>query len=171
MSMSAGARSALTVLVLILLLLVAALWGWTSVTQPLPASTAPTEKCVPTVVEKGSTVRPGQVVVSILNASSREGLAGRTMQLFEDEGYVVGNSGNAPSSTRVARAEIWSEDPDDPAVQLVRSRLGRNTRVVNTPASAPGVIVVVGDRFRDLAKGRDAVRVQRDTSICSPPAS
>lgn len=169
MSLSAGARSALTVLVLVLLLLAALLWGWTSVTAPLPTSTAPTEKCVPTEVEKGSTVRPGQVVVSVLNASSREGLAGRTMQLFEDDGYVAGSSGNAPSSTRVAKAQIWAPNPDDPSVQLVRSRLGRGTKVVDTPTTAPGVVVVVGDRFRDLAEGRKAVRVEEDTTICSPP--
>jgi len=166
--MHEGARSAVTIAVLCTLLLIGALWGWSEATKPLPGKAeAPT--CVSQVIERGEKLYPDQVVVSVFNAGTREGLAGRTMRLFVDEGFREGASGNAPARARVARAEIWTADPASPAVALVASRLGSGTRIVRRRATGSAVVVIVGDRFTRLAKGRELVVAKRDTEICTPP--
>ncbi len=170
-ALSPGARSAATVIVLVVLLALGLLWGWSAVTKPLPRSSDPTEPCVPTPVTAGSTVVPDQVLVSVLNASTRDGLAARTMQALTDVGFAAGNRGNAPRGTRVSRAQVWTSEPNNPAVRLVRSYLGDGVEVVDTPTTAAGVVVVVGNRFDDLAEGRAAAPVRADAVICSPPGA
>ena len=166
--MRAGVRSATTIMVLCGLLLVGALWGWSEVTKPFPGKADPAV-CVDTDIAAGEKVYPNQVVVTVLNAGEREGLAGRTMGLLKDQGFVAGDSGNAPNRARVAVAQIWSKDPQSPAVRLVRSWLGNGTRVVKKHAPGDGVVVIVGDGFQDLARGRAKVKAKQDSTICSPP--
>jgi hypothetical protein len=164
----AQVRTALTLLVLCGLLLIGVTWGWSAVTKPFPGK-ADAPICVTRTVSAGDRVYPQQVTVSVLNAGTREGLAGRTMQLFVDDGFGQGHLDNAPQGTDVARAEIWSADPTSPAVRLVASRLGHGVEIARRDASAPGVVVVVGDDFTDLSIGRRSVLAEHDAQICSPP--
>ena len=162
-------RTMLTLGVLLLLLVVGAAWGWSAATKPFPGRVDP-PICVDTTIEPGSRVFPDQVTVSVLNAGGREGLAGRTMRLFTDEGFGRGNLGNAPEDTDVADVQVWTDTPGSPAVRLVASRLGKKVPVVRRDTTTAGVTVVVGDRFDDLVKGRKAVRAREETTICSPPS-
>lgn len=163
-----GVRSAVTLGVLCGLLVVATVWGWSAVTAPLPED-APTAPCVDTDVAAGTKVYPDQVLVSVLNAGARAGLAGRTMQLLVDEGFVEGQAGNAPRDARVRHAEVWAPTANDPAARLVASWLGKNVRVVPRQTEALGVVVVVGDEFEELAQGRKSVAAKEAVTICSPP--
>lgn len=166
--LSQSARTAATLAVLALLLVLGAVWGWSAATAPIPDTPAP-PPCVPVDIKAGERVYPDQVLVSVLNAGGREGLAGRTMRLLVDEGFVAGNSGNAPKDAKVARAQVWAPT-DDPAAQLVASWLGKGVRIVERDGGgALGVVVVVGDQFTDLTKGRKSVAARVDTTICSPP--
>lgn len=164
--MPEGARSAITISALGLLLVVAALWGWSAATDPLPAK-VDTPICVDRTVEAGTKVFAQDVTVSVYNAGTREGLAGRTMQLLTDDGFAEGNSGNV--SARVDVVQIWTLDPQNPAVQLVASRLGKDVEIERRDGPGAGVSVVVGDAFRDLVEGRRSVVAQDDATICSPP--
>jgi hypothetical protein len=168
--MAQGARSAVTLAVLCTLLAIAAAWGWDAATDPFPGK-AEALTCVDQKVERGEKVYPDQVVVSVFNAGDREGLAGRTMGLLVDEGFREGDSGNAPAKAKVATAEIWTKDVKSPAVALVASRLGADAKIVRRRASGSGVVVVVGDGFKRLAKGRQLVVAKQDAEICSPPVS
>lgn len=168
-TMPARARSAATILVLVLLLVLGARWGLSAATKPFPEREE-TSICTVQTVPAGTRVYPDQVTVSVLNASSREGLAGRTMQLLEDEGFAAGESDNAPSGTRIDYAEIWTDDPENPAVRLVASWLGPATEIIRRDSSAAGVVVLVGDDFKDLAKGRASMRVDADVRVCGPSA-
>jgi hypothetical protein len=105
----------------------------------------------------------------VFNASDRVGLAERTMSEFEDQGFGPGNVGNAPKGTVVKFAQVWSENPRDPAVRLVVSRLGRLAHVIKKTHSGPGIIVVVGTTFQKLVPGLSSVKVTEPTTICSPP--
>lgn len=163
-----GARSAVTLAVLGTLLAIGAMWGWSEATKPFPEKAEP-PTCVNRAIQRGEKVFPDQVVVSVLNAGDREGLAGRTMGLFVDEGFREGTRGNAPDRVRVTTAEIWAADPASPAVALVASRLGRDTGVVRRRGAGSEVVVVVGDRFTRLTKGRPFVVARQDTEICTPP--
>jgi hypothetical protein len=168
--MAQGVRSAITLSVLGVLLVVAALWGWNASTKPLPAK-VDTPICVQEDVPAGTKVFPEDVTVSVYNAGSREGLAGRTMALFTDSGFNEGNSGNVQPSQPVRGSAIWTDDPTSPAVLLVASRLGPDVDIERHDPPGVGVVVVVGDDFKDLVKGRRAVAADEDSEICSPPVS
>ncbi|WP_153337838.1 MULTISPECIES: LytR C-terminal domain-containing protein [unclassified Nocardioides] len=164
--LSPRGRSALTLGALILLLLGGAAWGWTALTSPLPQISE--EVCVDTEIAAGTKIYPDQVLVSVLNAGTRNGLAGRTMQEFIDAGFGEGTRDNAPRGTDVIRAQIWTTTPQHPAVRLVRSRLGE-AKVVKRRTTEPGVVVVVGDKFDNLVPGRKTTVAVGDVTVCSPP--
>jgi hypothetical protein len=156
--------------VLGVILVLGAVWGWAAVTEPFPGK-AEVPTCVMRDVAAGDKVYPDQVVVSVFNAGTREGLASRTMQLLTDQGFVAGDSGNAPDNANVTTAEIWADDPGNPAVRLVAARLGDGVKIVSRRSDGAGVVVVVGDDFDKLVKARQFAKATEDTSICSPPAS
>lgn len=164
--MSRGARTAITLSVLCVVLAIAALWGWSAAMKPLPAK-VDTPICVEKTVGTGEKVFPQDVTVSVYNASDRDGLAGRTMQLLTDAGFAEGKSGNV--SAQVGVVQIWTLQPDNPAVVLLASYLGDDVEVERRQPPGPGVVVVVGDDFKELAKGKKAVVVESDAEICSPP--
>jgi hypothetical protein len=167
--MTQAVKTLITLVVLVVLLGLAASWGWSALTAPLPdLSSGPT--CVDTPVDAGDTVTPQQVTVSVLNAGRRAGLASRTMTALTDGGFNKGDSGNAPRRTPVGAVQIWTDDPGSPAVALVASRLGR-VKVVQRDVGEVGVVVVVGDKFGGVRKGPASVRATRGTTICSPPTS
>ncbi len=168
--MSQAAKSALVLGGLCVLLLVVAVWGWNAATEPFPGR-ADAPKCVEHEVAKGEQVYADQVTVSVYNASDRNGLAGRTMGLFTDAGFGEGDTGNAPKDADVVFAQVWSETPRSPAVRLVASRLGADAQVVRREQRGVGVMVLVGDDFRDLVKGRRSIKAEGDVTICSPPGS
>lgn len=165
--MSQGPRSALTISALCLMLVVAAVWAWSAVTEPLPGK-VDTPLCAPTPVAKGDRVFPQQVTVSVYNAGNREGLARRVMKQLTDAGFAEGHRGNA-TGERVRRVEIWTEDPDSPAVRLVATRLGREVDVVRREPLGVGVTVVLGDAFGHVVRGKKSVVADTDTEICGPP--
>ena len=166
--MTARLRTAITLVALAVLLLVGVTWGWAQVSDPLPGK-AEAAICVPTSYAAGDELFVQDVTVSVLNASKREGLAGRTLQLFEDDGFAAGQTANAPEGTAVAVAEIWVTDPESPAAKLVRARLGQ-VPVREEPGNpAVGVTVVVGDGFGELRQGPQSMVLDADTVICSPP--
>ncbi|MDO9496583.1 MAG: LytR C-terminal domain-containing protein [Nocardioides sp.] len=165
---AARLRTALTLGVLGLLLVVGVAWGWSAVTAPFPESTD-TPICSAMAVPAGTKVYPDQVLVSVANSGTREGLAGRTMQLLTDAGFGEGRTDNAPSDADVEFAEIWTDDPSNPAVRLVASRLGERAKVVEAESDLPGITVIVGDDFVKLAEGRKWTRSDQDSEICSPP--
>ena len=117
----------------------------------------------------GEPVAAPKVTVSVFNASDRVGLAERTMASFDDQGFGSGKVGNAPKGTSVFYAQVWTQDPKDPAVRLVLSRLGPHARAVRGPSHGPGVNVLVGEQFEKLVAGKPSVKVTQPTTICAPP--
>ena len=150
-------------------MLVGVAWAWAQVSDPFPGKVdAPV--CVDTSYTAGDELFIQDVTVSVLNASGREGLAGRTMQAFEDAGFAAGQTANAPKGTAVTGvAEIWVTDADNPGAKLVRARLGKVTVRVEPNNPAVGVTVVVGDEFDALRNGPPSVVLKDDAVVCSPP--
>jgi hypothetical protein len=165
-----GLRSTLTLVFLVAVLIGAAIWGWGAAMKPLPESDEP-PPCEDTAVDTGQKVYPDQVTVSVFNASSRAGLAGRTLDAFVDDGFGEGDSGNAPRGTTVTHSQIWTSDPQSPAVRLVKSHLGPGSDVVEGEALGIGVVVVVGEEFDELKRGKKSTKARQPGFICSPPGS
>jgi len=163
-------KTLLTLAILGVLVLLGVVWGWSSLTQPFPHKASP-KACYPTKVQPGDRVSPPEVTVSVYNASERVGLAESTMSALEDQGFGPGDVGNAPKGTTVLYAQIWTEDRTNPAVQLVRSRLGPRSHIIAHKRKGPGVTVMVGPKFHKPVQGKPSVKVTETATICSPPTT
>jgi hypothetical protein len=170
-----GLRTLGTIAALCLLLVLAVLWGWSAVNDPLPTGGPETEECTQVHVADGEQVDPSRVTVSVLNASGRSGLAAQTMRDLLSYGFGEGDLGNAPSEARVPRVQVWTDDPKNPAVRLVAryvaGRDGEPARIVEREAPLIGVNVVIGDRFKSVVQGPRKLRAKTDSSFCAPPTA
>lgn len=169
MTMTAHLKTLLTLAVLSVLLLLGVTWGWSAMRSPFPHKAA-AKLCIRTSVQPGDRVSAPQVTVSVYNASTRVGLAERTMSSFENQGFGPGQVGNAPKGTSVFYAQIWTHDRKNPAVQLVISRLGPRAHILEKGTRGPGVTVMVGTQFDKLVSGKSSVKVTQPAHICSPPS-
>lgn len=168
-TLTARIRTLITLAILVLLLLTGVTWGWAQVSEPFPGKVdVPT--CVDTAYAAGDELFVQDVTVSVLNASSREGLAARTLQQLEDAGFPGGETGNAPKGTDLtAHAEIWVDDKNNPGVKLLRRRLGQVPVRSDATSPVPGITLVVGDSFEDLRDGPTSIVLKDDAVVCSPP--
>jgi hypothetical protein len=165
--MSAGLRSAVTLAVLAGLVLIGTVWGWAALTKPFPKE-EPVAICEDVTVPAGTEVRRDQVVVSVYNGSRRTGVATAASDQLEGRGFVRGAIGNAPPS---AATQIWSDDPTNPAVDLVRQQF-KGAKVVPGDALGPGVVVVLGEGFQSLKKKQvESVTTQAQASYCRATGS
>jgi len=167
--LTARLRTAITLAALAVLMLLGVTWGWAQMTKPFPGKVdAPI--CVNTSYRAGDELFVQDVTVSVLNASSREGLAGRTLQDLQDVGFAEGETANAPKGTALTTAsEIWVDDVNNPGAKLLRARLGKVPVVSHPEADYAGIIVVVGDSFGELRQGPLSVILADDAVVCSPP--
>lgn len=161
--MSPALKSALTLTFLGLLLVIAAVWGWAALTEPLPQD-EPVAICEDTDVSAGTEVRRDEVVVSVFNGSGRSGLAGATSAQLTERGFVAGDVGDSPQPA--ATTQIWADDPTNPAVTLVKRQF-KQAKVVTGDAIGVGVVVVVGEKFKALRpKQVESVLAESDATFC-----
>ena len=164
--------TAITLLVLLCLLAVGAAVGVKTLFAPVDdAKTAPT--CVTRSVSKGQRLTSAQVQVSVFNAGTRSGYAGRTLSLLTKRGFKKGTVGNAPEGTRVKVAQVWvGRAADVTAGRLVARQLGRSIKVETGRTSlGPGIDVVVGDGFTKLVEAKRVIVATRTSSVCLPTGS
>ena len=165
--------TAITMMALVAILVLGAVWGWRSLFAALPedgtASEGPSPTCTTEKIKAGQRVRSTQVRVSVFNNSTRSGLAGSTLEKLLDRGFIAGDAGNAPSDADVRRVEVWSTVEDDPRARLVARQFGKDVTIrFSDEDLGPGIDVIVGDRFRDLAKAPRALEVKQAQEICVP---
>jgi hypothetical protein len=170
--MSQALKTTLTMALLGVVLVGAAMYGWNKLTAPLPVAEDP-GPCSDVTVEKGQKIFPEMVTVSVLNAGTRSGLAGSTMELLTSKGFGEGEMGNLQADRKVKRVQVWVTEKPAPQATLVKSWLGKKVKVLvrkEDAAVAPGVVVVVGNNFpNELAKGRKSITPKREVTVCSPP--
>lgn len=170
--MKRNQTASVTLGILVMLCLFGLIFGLKTVTAGFPKLEAtPESKCDDRPINAGDKVRVGEVTVSVLNAGSASGGASKALTQLVERGFGQGSTGNAPKGTKVAKAEVWAEDPKNPAVRLVARQFGPGTKVVTDKGNqGPGVVVVVGDELSELnPNAPKVVRAGADTTICSPP--
>jgi hypothetical protein len=163
----------ITLLVLVGILVVGAVLGSKSLFAPLPdsgqAAGSPSPTCTTQTVKKGQRIRSTQVQVSVFNGGTRSGLADETLKSLVKRGFTAGDTGNAPSDTKVRRVRVFTTTSNDLSATLVARQFGRSTKVVVTDTDlGPGVDVVVGNKFDKLAKARHVIAVRKSSSVCVP---
>lgn len=166
MDIQASARSAGTLIVLALVFVLSVAWAWSQVTEPFPEAIDDPD-CNDVLIGTGEDVTPKDVLVSVLNGSERDGLAGETMDRLRRFGFGEGELGNAPKIK--ASAQVWTDEPDGAVARLLASYLGDGVKIVDQASSAPGITVVVGDEFPGVSKGSPSETAGEDTYVCSPP--
>lgn len=161
--MSGVLKSALTLAFLGVLLVVASVWGWSALTEPFPVD-EPVAICEDTDVSAGTEVRRDEVVVSVFNGSGRSGLASATSAQLTERGFVSGDVGDSPQPA--ATTQIWSDDPTNPAVQLVRRQF-KKAKVLPGDTLGAGIVVVVGEKFKTLRTQQvESVLAEADATFC-----
>ncbi len=162
--------TAVTLLVLMGVLAGMAVYGFKSLTSPLPGSAATKKTCTGAEKQVEEYLKRSEVQVSVYNAGKREGLAGSTLDQVEAAGFRAGNAGNAPKSAEVSRAVVWTTKPNDPAAALVAKAFGKRTLVEVTDTDlGPGVDVLVGDKFKGLAPNAPRrIKLAAPVETCVP---
>ncbi len=162
----------ITLVVLLAILLLGAYYGTQALFKPLPgddSSKSATSGCQNRDVKKGQKIRARQVQVSVYNAGTRSGLADETLDKLHKRGFRRGEVGNAPSDAEVKRAQVWTTRRHDAAARLVAKQLGEGAPVKYVDKNlGPGVDVVVGNYFHNLAKVKPFLVVKRSGSACLP---
>ena len=161
--------SAITMLVLLGVLVLFLFVGWRAVSAPGPWSgdSGPTAEDCASGLAKGDLVRTTDVTVSVYNAGTRSGLAGRTQTQLLARGFLPGDIGNAPDGLGdVRRVAVLAPSPDDPAAMLVARQFGRGTDVQKHEDLGSGVEVVVGDGYKGLDKAPRRMRAKAAGSGC-----
>jgi hypothetical protein len=162
--------TATTMVVLLLILLVGAFVGWRTFSAPLPGSGSSASAKVHCVkgLKRGQVVHSDEVTVSVYNAGTRSGLAGRTLQQLLSRRFIPGDVGNAPGNlSGVHFVRVLSPTRADPAARLVALQFGPHTTVQVSHADlGPGVEVIVGDRFVGLKHAPQQLRARASGSGC-----
>ena len=160
--------SAVTLLVLLGVLGIFLLVGWRTVTAPGPwDDQGPSAADCVQGLSKGDLVRTSDVTVSVYNAGTRSGLAGRTQEELLARGFLPGDLGNAPDDIgKVALVAVLASNQQDPAAMLVARQFGQDTKVRKYDELGSGVEVVVGDRFEGLVPAPRRMRAQASGSGC-----
>lgn len=165
--LTARTRSTVTLVVLAAVFLLSVVWAWSAVTEPFP-DPLETPDCYDETVAAGDAVGPGDVLVHVLNAGSEEGLARDTMDQLVREGFAQGQRGNTTTAKGGAAAQIWTDEPGNPAVRLVLSYLGKDAKIVEQATEQPGVTVVVTDKFPGVVNGKRRVVAKNEAVVCKP---
>lgn len=164
------ARTAIVLAVLAVAVLLAGRWGWDQLTQPFgdptadaagtPTATATAAPSCTPAPEVVTLPEPSEITVRVYNASGINGIAGRTADQLEQQGFVVETVANDPRGTRLS------------GVGELRSSRDSEARVEQLLRYLPGAVWVQDDRTDavvDLAIGTEFGGVQDPSPLPPPP--
>ena len=124
----------------------------TSTPSSTPAATGsstpgPTH-CVTVTAKPPSWPAPKTVTLKVLNAASKNGLAGRVTAAMKARGFRTAQPDNAPSNSVATEIRYGSRYVT--SARLVQLYLP-GSRLVSTASSNPTIVVAVGSSFKALA--------------------
>ncbi len=151
-------------------MLVGVTWGWSQMTEPFPGKVdAPI--CVDTSYAAGDELFVQDVTVSVLNASGREGLAGRTLPQLEDAGFARRPDRQRPDGHDAHHAgRDLGQRPGEPGRQAgPRAGSARCRSAPTSSSPAGGSRSWSATSFGELQDGPTSVILDADAVVCSPP--
>jgi hypothetical protein len=165
-------RTAATMAALTALLIAGAYFGWSGMTEgwlgddgTATAENGPTESCsTPAPV----TVLSRRVRVSVYNAGAPAGQATEVMAALGDQGFIQGVLTDAPAPIAVRGIVLWPGKADDEAVKLVRRQFRKARVAPERRALGPGINVMVGQEFGDLARNAPRRIEVPQPEVCRP---
>lgn len=103
--------------------------------------------------------RPGQIKVNVLNATPRAGLAKKTADELKKRGFAIGKVGNATKEydkkVKGTGLLLGAKTAADTALPVLGTQLADAERKADGRKGGE-VDLVIGDRFKELAKKEDA---------------
>lgn len=157
MSTAARRRRRRTALVLtLLLLLLLAAFGYAAAYYQgwLPAPTGgerTQETTTATATPTEELPDPAEVTVNVYNAKGTPGLARRTADTLQAQGFTIGEVANAPEGDEVERFAVIRYGPEGrAAAQLLRLTVPDATVSRDDEREGPEIDLVLGDAFEDL---------------------
>ncbi|MFT4299722.1 MAG: LytR C-terminal domain-containing protein [Aeromicrobium sp.] len=146
-----------------------AMVGWNLLTQK-PETTDPGPSCTDHHVAAGENLTANLIEVDVLNASGRSGLANRVSINLQRHGFLAGSIANSTSEIPIDQVAIFTEDPEDPLVQLVAQQFQVTPQIVAPDVKiGDGVTVVVGPNYTDLNEAAPTeITASRDVDVCVP---
>ncbi len=145
--------------------------GWNLLTAKADPVAEPA--CTERRVETGEALTPNLVQVNVLNASGRAGLANRVSINLQRYGFLEGGIENSESKIPVDHVAIFTDDPEDPMVQLVAQQFQVAPQIVapDVAIDSKGVTVVVGPSYTDLNPTPPTeIAATRPVDVCVPLA-
>lgn len=99
-------------------------------------------------------ILPADIAVNVYNATSRNGLAGRSAGLLEQRGFVVDKVANDPSDRPTPKvAEVRYGQEGRPKALVVLTVMPEGTKAVKDKRTDATVDVALGTGFQSLAPG------------------
>jgi hypothetical protein len=91
------------------------------------------------------------------------------MAQLVERGFVEGDVGDAPLPA--ASTQIWSSEPTNPAVLLVKQQF-KQAKIVPGDPLGDGIVVVVGEKFQALKKKQvESVVAESAATYCRATGS
>ncbi len=110
---------------------------------------APTPTCSP---YDPDVILPADIEISVYNATSRNGLAGRSAALLKERGFVVDKVANDPSDRPTPTvAEVRYGQEGRPKALVVLAVMPEGTKAVKDKRTDATVEVALGTEFKGLA--------------------
>lgn len=140
--------------------------GRVATLRPCPT---PTVSPTPVPVQRVVLPRPQQVSLTVLNGTSRDGLAKTIGDRLAALGFVVTDQANAPAALAGASTVTFGTGAE-PAGTLV-SRWVLGSRLIGNPKAPPGSVqVVLGSGFQRLATPAEVAAASRPAVTPTVPA-
>lgn len=161
-------RTSLTLLVLVGVVIGAAWYGWRNVIDDEePAVVATDAPCTPN--SPTAAPAPGDIRVNVYNATTRNGLAASVAQQLRQLGFNVVDIANDPLAKTIKGAGEVRGHVDQQAAAGTLTALLPGAAFVPDDRDDPTVDLVLGNGFKNLAKGPDAA-AGSDLPTCAPPS-
>ncbi|MFH8793773.1 LytR C-terminal domain-containing protein [Streptomyces sp. NPDC017941] len=118
--------------------------------------------------------RPSQIKVNVLNATPRGGLAKETADELKKRGFAIGKVGNATKAydkkVEGPGIVLGAKSATDTALPVLATQLAGAQRLTDTREGGE-IDLILGSRFKDLAKKEDADKALAALAKPSSPPS